>query len=603
MTYEYFDTIRHSLPEEAGVYRYYDEQAKLLYVGKAKNLRKRVASYFTNKRYEGARIRMLVAKIFTIEYTLVSTEQDALLLENSLIKEHQPKYNVQLKDDKTYPYVCIKNEDFPRVFITRNFERDGSEYFGPYTSVSRVRIILDVFLKAFPLRNCNLNLTKKNIDSGKFKVCLEYHIGNCLGPCVAKQTKESYDESIKQIRLILKGNISWVIDELNLKMNEHASNFEFEKANYIKEKLLHLQSYMAKSTIVNPKLDDIDIFALATQDDLFFVNYMKLGNGSIIATRTFQIKKKNEESAEEILQSVIDEIAFEADKDFSEIVTNINLDEEWNAGIKTTLPLAGDKKKLIDLAYRNAQYALKEKLTQLIKIKNETPALRILTQAQVDLRLKEMPIHIECFDNSNIQGTNPVSACVVFKNARPSKKDYRHFKIKTVEGPNDFASMEEAVYRRYKRMIDEDQKLPQLVIIDGGKGQLSSAMKSIEKLGLNGKMAVIGIAKRLEELYYPDDSLPLYIDKKSETLKLIQKLRDEAHRFGLSFHRKLRSKSALVSELDDIKGIGEETKKEILTTYKTLSNLKNANLDELKASFGNHKACILYEFLNKEDLE
>jgi excinuclease ABC subunit C len=420
---------------------------------------------------------------------------------------------------------------------------------------------------------------------------------------VAKQTKESYDESIKQIRLILKGNISWVIDELNLKMNEHASNFEFEKANYIKEKLLHLQSYMAKSTIVNPKLDDIDIFALATQDDLFFVNYMKLGNGSIIATRTFQIKKKNEESAEEILQSVIDEIAFEADKDFSEIVTNINLDEEWNAGIKTTLPLAGDKKKLIDLAYRNAQYALKEKLTQLIKIKNETPALRILTQAQVDLRLKEMPIHIECFDNSNIQGTNPVSACVVFKNARPSKKDYRHFKIKTVEGPNDFASMEEAVYRRYKRMIDEDQKLPQLVIIDGGKGQLSSAMKSIEKLGLNGKMAVIGIAKRLEELYYPDDSLPLYIDKKSETLKLIQKLRDEAHRFGLSFHRKLRSKSALVSELDDIKGIGEETKKEILTTYKTLSNLKNANLDELKASFGNHKACILYEFLNKEDLE
>lgn len=601
MTYEKFDTIRHSIPEEAGVYRYYDIDKKLLYVGKAKNLRKRVSSYFTNKRFDSARIKMLVAKIETIEYTLVSNEQDALLLENSLIKEFQPKYNVQLKDDKTYPYVIIKQEDFPRVYLTRNFIRDGSEYYGPYTSVSSVKIILDVFTKAFPLRNCSLALTKKNIENNKFKVCLEYHIGNCLGPCIGKQTKGEYDDSIKLIRQILKGNISWVIEELSLKMNKLAEDFEFEKANTIKEKLNYLNNYKAKSTIVNPKLTDLSVFTLAQQDELYFVNYLNISNGTIIATRTFHVKKKNDETKEEILQSVIDEISFENSIDHSELVVNIPLDESWNSDVKITIPIAGDKKKLVDLSYRNAQYALKEKLTQQLQRRNETPALRILTQTQVDLRLKDLPIHIECFDNSNIQGTHPVSACVVFKNGRPAKKEYRHFKVQTVEGPNDFATMEEAVYRRYKRLIEEDQPLPQLVIIDGGKGQLSAAMKSINKLGLNGKMAIVGIAKRLEELYYPDDSLPLYIDKKSESLKLIQKLRDEAHRFGITFHRNLRSKSALVSELDKIKGIGSDTKKNLLIKYKSISNLKLVSLEELVNELGTNKAKILYEYLNNQN--
>ncbi len=597
MTYDFFDTIRHSIPEEAGVYRYYDEDNKLLYVGKAKNLRKRIASYFTNKRYEGARIKMLVAKINSIEYTLVSTEEDALLLENSLIKEYQPKYNVQLKDDKTYPFVCIKNENFPRVFITRNIIRDGSEYFGPYTSSYSVKIILDVFTKAFPLRNCNLQLTEKNILAGKFKVCLEYHIGNCLGPCAGLQAQEDYNDSIKLIRHILKGNINWVIEELTSKMQEYATQFEFEKAAHIKEKLNYLNSYKAKSTIVNPKLDNIDIFTLAHQDDIYVVNYMKLSNGTIIATRTFHIKKKNDETNEEILQSVIDEIAFESSTEFSELLLNIPIDEEWNPDIKITVPQVGDKKKLIDLSYRNAQYALKERLTMLLKRKTETPAQRILTKTQVDLRLKELPIHIECFDNSNIQGTNPVSACVVFKNARPSKKDYRHFKVQTVVGPNDFATMEEAVYRRYKRLLEEGASLPQLVVIDGGKGQLSAAMKSIEKLGLKGKMAVVGIAKRLEELYYPEDNLPLYIDKKSESLKLIQKLRDEAHRFGITFHRKLRSKSALKSELDAVKGIGDDIKKNLLVKYKSISQLKLVSLEDLTLDIGKSKAQILFNYI------
>lgn len=597
MTYENFDVLRHSLPEEAGVYRYYDSDMQLLYVGKAKNLRKRIASYFTNKRYEGARIKILVHKIEKIEYTLVNNEQDALLLENSLIKEFQPKYNVQLKDDKTYPYVCIKNENFPRVFLTRNFIRDGSEYYGPFTSVGSVKIILDVFTKAFPLRNCSLNLTAKNIEAGKFKVCLEYHIGNCMGPCIGKQTKAEYDESIKLIKHILRGNTQWVIDELSAKMLAYSQEFNFEKAALIKEKLSYLSNYQSKSTIVNPKLTDIDVFSLAFQDHLFFINYLKVSNGTIIGTRTFQVKKKNEESNEEILQSVIDEIAFESTTEFTEIVVNIDLAPEWNPDIKVTLPAAGDKKKLIDMSYRNAQYALKERLTMELKRKTETPALRILTQMQVDLRLKELPVHIECFDNSNIQGTNPVSACVVFKNARPSKKDYRHFKVKTVEGPNDFATMEEAVYRRYKRLTEEALPLPQLIIIDGGKGQLSAAMNSIEKLGLNGKMAVIGIAKRLEELYYPDDSLPLYIDKKSETLKLIQKLRDEAHRFGITFHRNLRSKGALVSSLDTIKGIGPETKKLLLNKYKTISALKDIPFENLAADIGQAKAEIIFNFM------
>lgn len=598
MTYEEFDVYRYSLPEEAGVYRYYDASGQLLYVGKAKNLRKRVSSYFIQKRYDSAKLKMLVSRINHIEFTLVSNEQDALLLENALIKEHQPKFNVQLKDDKTYPYVCIKNENFPRVVITRNVVKDGSEYFGPYTSIGSVRVILDTFTKAFPLRTCALSLSDKNIEAAKFKVCLEYHIGNCGGPCAGLQSKETYMAMIKNIRHILRGNTAWVINELTLQMQKSAALLEFEQAAKVKEKLVILEKYYAKSTIVNPTMDDIHVFSIASQDKYAVVNYLKILHGTIVGTRTFHTRLHADSELSEILYTAIDEVQFDNDDIMQDVICNIELPDMNYNGLKITHVLHGDKKKLLDLSYRNSQYALKERLQAQLKRRNESPVLRILTKAQVDLRLKDLPIHIECFDNSNIQGTHPVSACVVFKNARPSKQDYRHFKVQTVVGPNDFATMEEAVYRRYHRLLEEKQTLPQLIIIDGGKGQLSAAMKSIESLGLRGKIAVIGIAKKLEEIYYPDDSLPLYIDKKSETLKLIQKLRDEAHRFGLAFHRKLRSKSALQSSLDSIEGIGPTTRKKLFAHFKTIRRLKDATLDELTAICGATRAAILYNYFN-----
>ncbi len=600
MTYEQFDTLRIDIPEQPGVYRYYDKDGDLLYVGKAKNLKKRVSSYFTNHKLESARTKLLVIKIYKIEFTVVYTEQDALLLENSLIKEHQPKYNVMLKDDKTYPFVCIKNEPFPRVFLTRNLVRDGSEYFGPYTAVSRVKLILETFTKAFPMRTCNLNLSQKNIDANKFKVCLEYHIGNCLGPCVGKQSEAEYVQSMTNIRQILKGNISWVIEELNKKMIGLAENFEFEAANDIKEKLLYLGSYMQKSTIVSTKLTNLDVFALAERDGLCFINYFKIFNGTITSTRTYEVKRKLEESNEEVLLAAIDEVRIQNGEEYEELVLSIPVTYE-NEKVKITLPQVGEKKKLVDLSMKNALYALRQRLTSLVKLKHETPANRILAQMQVDLRLTELPVHIECFDNSNIQGTNPVSACVVFKNARAAKKEYRHFKVQTVVGPDDFATMEEAVFRRYSKFVEEHLPMPQLIIIDGGKGQLSAAMTSLTKLGLKGKVAVIGIAKRLEEIYFPHDSLPLYIDKKSETLKLIQQLRDEAHRFGITFHRELRSKAALVSTLDNIKGIGPESIKILLKEYKLISNMKLASHDDLALKLGNAKAAIVKKYFEEND--
>ncbi len=598
MTYEQFDKIRLDIPDQPGVYRYYDKEGNLLYVGKAKSLKKRVSSYFVHHKFESARIKLLVMKIFKIEFTVVYTEQDALLLENSLIKEHQPKYNVMLKDDKTYPYVCIKNEPFPRVFLTRNLVRDGSEYFGPYTSISRVKLILETFTKAFPMRTCNLHLTKKNIIASKFKVCLEFHIGNCLGPCVGKQTEEDYVQSMINIRQILKGNISWVMEELNQKMIRHAEDFEFEEANYIKEKLQYLGSYMQKSTVVSTKLTNLDVFALAEREELCFINYMKIYNGSITSTRTYEVKRKLDETNEEVLLAAIDEIKIQHDEEYEELVLSMPVTYE-NDKVKVTVPVVGEKKKLVELSMKNAQLALRQRLTSLVKLKHETPANRILAQMKVDLRLTELPVHIECFDNSNIQGTNPVSACVVFMNARPAKKEYRHFKVQTVVGPDDFATMEEAVYRRYSRLLEEQLPLPQLIIIDGGKGQLSAALTSLNKLGLSGKVAVIGIAKRLEEIYYPNDSLPLYIDKKSETLKLIQQLRDEAHRFGITFHRQLRSKAALVSSLDNIKGIGPSTKKILLKEYKLISNIKLATEEHLEQTIGKAKAAIVKKYFEE----
>ncbi len=600
MTLDEFNQIKESIPEQPGIYRYYDSSENLLYVGKAKNILKRVTSYFTKTKYESARLRVLVNKISRIECTVVYTEQDAFLLENNLIKEYQPRYNIQLKDDKTYPYVCINKEPFPRVHLTRDFVRDGSEYFGPYTSVGRVKYILDLVRKIYPLRTCNLFLSQKNILSGKFKVCLEFHIGNCLGPCVNKQSEEDYLIGIQSIRKILKGDTRIVISELEKRMHLAAENFEFETANRIKERIHYLSAYESKSTIVNPKLTDLDVLGLARRDNLAFVHYFRIVNGAIISARSFRVKAAHDDPDAELLSSVMRELILESDHVIRELVVQTPLDaDEFSA--KITVPPYGDKKNLLSLAIRNADLALRNKLIQNAKTKSETPAQKILKQVMVDLRMKDLPVHIECFDNSNIQGTNAVSACVVFKNARPSKKDYRHFNIKSVEGPNDFASMTEVVFRRYKRLLDEGSPLPQLVVIDGGKGQLSAAKSALEDLGIYGSMVIIGIAKRLEELYFPEDQLPLYIDKKSVTLRLIQQMRDEAHRFGISFHRQKRSKSALNTIFNRIPGIGETTRNQLLQHFKTLQAIRSASLQELSAVIGPHRAAKLLQFFTHEE--
>lgn len=593
MTAEEFKAIRETIPENPGVYRYLSVDGEILYIGKAKNLRKRVSSYFTQSEGHSYKVKRLVFYISKIEVTIVNSEQEALLLENSLIKNHQPRYNVMLKDDKTYPFICIRNEPFPRVFLTRRIIRDGSQYLGPYTSVHSVRNILSMLVQLFPLRTCNLNLTQQNIEAGKFKVCLEYHIKNCLGPCQQFQSKEDYDEGIVHIREILKSNFSTTVNYLKKKMNEYAEQMDFERANEFKEKIDVLSDYRSKTTIVNPKLTNIDVYGYSETKEFAFISYLKIANGTIVQAKGMEVKKiLEEESREEILERAVAENSFADRIVISEIILPFKTEIPFEE-VVVTVPLAGDKKKLLDLAMKNVLYAREEKVKQNMTAEEKHPSFRIMKTLKEDLKLKELPRHIECFDNSNIHGTNPVSACVVFKNAKPSKQDYRIFNIKTVEGPDDFASMEEVIYRRYKRMVEEGHELPQLIIVDGGKGQLSSAVESLQKLDLYGKIPIVGIAKRLEEIYFPEDSLPLYINKKSESLKLIQRMRDEAHRFGITKHRARRSKAAISSELTSIKGIGEKTFLMLIKKYKSVKKLKEVPLEELQKEVGEAKAKIV----------
>tara|TARA_B100001146_G_scaffold225213_1_gene247963 strand:- start:47053 stop:48840 length:1788 start_codon:yes stop_codon:yes gene_type:complete len=576
-----------TLPDDPGVYQYYDKNEKLLYVGKAKNLKKRVASYFT-KKHDNARTRLLVRKIHTIKHIVVATETDALLLENNLIKKYQPRYNVMLKDDKSYPWLCIKNERFPRVFPTRRVIRDGSEYYGPYTSMKTVHTLLELIRGLYPLRTCNYDLAEEKIRNGKYKVCLEYHLGNCAGPCEGKHSEADYLENIDAIRNIIKGNFKDSLSRFKKQMKQHAEALRFEDAQRVKEKIDVLENYQVKSTVVNPKINNVDVFTVVSDESYGYVNFLQISFGSIIRSHTLELKKKLDESDRELLELAVIELRQRFHSQSKEIYVPFRIKTE--EGIKVHIPKAGDKKKILDLSLRNAKYYRMERFKQAKIVDPDRHENRIMAQMKKDLRLSEEPRHIECFDNSNIQGANPVAACVVFKNGKPSKKDYRKFNIKTVEGPDDFASMEEVVYRRYKRLLEEEQPLPQLIIIDGGKGQLSSALKSLDALELRGKIAIIGIAKRLEELFYPDDPIPLYLDKKSETLKIIQQLRNEAHRFGITFHRDKRSKEALQTSLETIPGIGEKTVVSLLQHFKSIKRIKKASFDELETVVGASKA-------------
>ena len=582
-----------TLPDGPGVYQYYDKEGKILYVGKAKNLKKRVSSYF-NKIHDTAKTNVLVKKIVTIKHIVVPTETDALLLENNLIKTLMPRYNVLLKDDKSYPWICIKKEPFSRIFPTRRMVKDGSEYFGPYTSFKTVNTILELIKELYPLRTCNYDLSQSNIDNGKFKVCLEYHIGNCKGPCEGYELLENYQKQVDAIREILKGNFKESMKDFKKLMMDLAKDMHFEEAQRIKEKIEILENYQSRSTIINPKITNIDVFSIVSDESAAFVNFLQISHGSIIRSHTMEIKKKLDETDEELLELAIIELRERFRLLSKEIIVPFEVD--LGSTIKVTVPQLGDKKQILDLSIRNAKFYRIEQLKQLQIVDPDRHANRIMAQMQKDLRLPVEPRHIECFDNSNIQGTNPVAACVVFKDGKPSKKEYRHFNIKTVEGPNDFASMEEVVYRRYKRLLDEKEPLPNLIIIDGGKGQLSSALKSIDELGLRGKIAIIGIAKRLEELFYPGDSIPLYLDKKSETLKVIQQLRNEAHRFGITFHRDKRSKSALNSSMESIPGIGEKTMQALIQHFKSVKRLKLATEKEISDVIGVSKAKKIADF-------
>ena len=589
-----------TLPDSPGVYQYYDKEDKILYVGKAKNLKKRVASYF-NKIHDTAKTNVLVKKIVTIKHIVVPTETDVLLLENNLIKTLQPRYNVLLRDDKSYPWICIKNEPFSRIFATRRMVKDGSEYFGPYTSFKTVSTILDLIKELYPLRTCNFDLNKKNIESGKFKVCLEYHIGNCKGPCEGLETLEHYQKQVNAIREILKGNFKESMKDFKRIMTDLAQNMHFEEAQKVKEKIEVLENYQSRSTIINPKITNIDVFSIVSDESAAYVNFLQISHGSIIRSHTMEIKKKLDETDEELLELAIIELRERFQLLSKEVIVPFSVD--LGEHIKITVPQLGDKKQILDLSVRNAKFYRIEQLKQLQIVDPDRHTNRIMAQMQKDLRLPVEPRHIECFDNSNIQGTNPVAACVVFKDGKPSKKDYRHFNIKTVKGPDDFASMTEVVYRRYKRLLEEEQPLPQLIIIDGGKGQLSSALKSIDELGLRGRITIIGIAKRLEELFYPGDSIPLYLDKKSETLKVIQQLRNEAHRFGITFHRDKRSNSALNSSLESIPGIGEKTMLTLIQHFKSVKRLKLASEKEISDVVGVSKAKKITDFYKTSNFE
>lgn len=586
-----------TLPAQPGVYQYYDKNDDILYVGKAKNLKKRVASYF-NKKHENAKTRVLVKKIATIEHIVVDTETDALLLENNLIKKYQPRYNVLLKDDKTYPWICIKKERFPRIFLTRNVIKDGSEYFGPYTSVRTARALLDLIKELYLLRSCNYDLSEKNIEQRKYKVCLDYHIGNCEGACEAKQSEENYNSDIDSIRNIIRGNFKESLKSFQELMISFAAEMEYEEAQKIKEKIDLLANYQAKSTVVNPAINNVDVFSIVSDESYSYVNFFKIANGAIIQSHTAEIKKKLNEEDKSLLELYIVEIRQRYKSQSPEVYVPFDVDLGEN--VKVTIPKKGDKKRIVDLSIRNAKYFRQERFKQIKIVDPDRHVKRIMAQMQKDLRLQNEPRHIECFDNSNIQGTNPVAACVVFRNGKPSKKEYRHFNIKTVKGSDDYASMEEVVFRRYKRLQDEDQDLPQLIIIDGGKGQLSSALKSLDVLGLRNSIAIMGIAKRLEEIYYPDDPVPLYLDKKSETLKIIQQLRNEAHRFGIAHHRNKRSKSALTNELEQISGIGKQTVVSLLKNFKSAKRVASSTLEELENVIGKSRALKIYNYYHNE---
>lgn len=599
MTDKDYKQISDTIPKQPGVYRFLDEDGTILYVGKAKVLKNRLSSYFGSKKNMAYKTRTMVRNADHIEFTIVDTEQDALLLENTLIKKFQPRYNVMLKDGKNYSYICIKKEPFPRVFFTRKLIRDGSTYFGPYTSKHRINIILDLIKKLFQLRTCWLPLNEKNIEAGKFKICLEYHIKNCAGPCEGLESEEDYNKKIDQIKNILNGSFGTVKQFIQDEMQKHAEAMEFEEAQILKSKLEAFEDYQAKSTVVSTSVKDLDVFSFVDDDKHAYVNYLKIMNGAIINTDTVELTKNLNEEKEDILLYAIEKLR-EKFKSFApEIVVPFDLG--WLIeDVKITVPQIGDKKKLLDLSQKNVTYfRLQMKKDAINRAKKVTSSERILKTMQEDLHMDVVPFHIECFDNSNIQGTNPVSSCVVFKNAKPSKRDYRKFNIKTVVGPDDFASMKEVVYRRYKRLKEEGDDLPQLVIIDGGKGQLSAAYEILKDLDLHEKILMIGIAKRLEEIFFPEDPIPLYINKKSETLKVIQHARNEAHRFAITFHRDQRSRNAFGTELSEIKGIGEKTANKLLIHYGSVSKIKLSTRGELENVIGKAYAKIVYEHYNK----
>jgi excinuclease ABC subunit C len=585
------------LPNAPGVYKYFDSNGTILYIGKAIDLKKRVSSYFNKKHYENKKTEILVRKIWDVNVTVVPTEIDALLLENSLIKEFKPKYNINLKDDKTFPSIKITNERFPKVFSVRKTIKDGSTYYGPYTNIKLMRIVLELCKKIYPIRNCNFNLSEKNIAGGKFKVCLEYQIGNCKGACEGLESEEEYLESIKGIRNILRGNLKEVKDHLKNKMEQASINWKYEEAGKYKQKLDVLTNYQSRSTVVNPRINDVDVYNIAQNDRYAYVNYLRIARGIIIQSRNMELKKKMNESTELLLETALGDIKnSDMTTETAEIIVPIPLTISGDY----TIPKGGDKKKLLELSYKNALLYMKEKTNQYEKLDPDLKKERLLSTIQKDLRLKDLPVHMECFDNSNLQGSFPVSACVVFKNAKPNKKEYRHFNIKTVEGPNDFASMYEALTRRYSRLIEQKHSLPQLIVIDGGKGQLSSSVKALKDLGIYGKVAIIGIAKRLEEIFYPEDNLPLYLDKKSETLRVIQHMRDEAHRFGITHHRNQRSKGTIASKLTEIKGIGNETAADLLRTFKSVARIKKSTLDEIAKVVGPSKAAIIVNYYREQ---
>jgi len=587
------------LPEKPGIYQFFDQSGKLIYVGKAKNLKKRVSSYFSRTSFENRKIQVMVGKVHEIKHIVVPTEHDALLLENNFIKEYQPRYNVLLKDDKTFPWICIKNERFPRVFLTRKIVNDGSSYFGPYTSAQMVRTLLALIRELYSLRTCNLNLSEENINAQKFKVCLEYHMGNCKGPCEGLQRENDYNQTIDQIRKILKGHINEVIEYLEETMRNLAKEYRFEEAEIIRQKLELLSKFRGKSVIVNPSITNVDVFSILTDGNTSIINFIKVIKGSVIQSHTIEIQKKLDETEPEILALAIASLRTRYESNATEIIVPI-LPELKIQGVRYIIPKEGDKKKLLDFSINNALIYKRSKDISSLSQRKLRRKEEILEQLKKDLHLHNLPTRIECFDNSNLQGTNPVAACVVFLNGKPAPGEYRHYHVKTVDHPDDFASMEEIIFRRYKRVLDENLPLPDLVVIDGGKGQISAAIKSLEKLKLNKKIAVIGIAKKLEEIYFPNDPYPLYLDKNSPSLRLIQHIRNEAHRFGITFHRQKRSKAFIHSELDDIKGIGESTRQKLMEKFKSVSVIRTLSIRNLEEIIGTNKARMVYDYFHRD---